>query len=254
MHAIRSNLFNLLFYAWSVVMVIGFAPALLLPYPVTIWGQRQWAQGVNFFMLWSAGIKVEIRGLEHRPKGGVSGGGAIVAAKHQSAWDTLIWHVIVDDPAMILKKELLAIPVYGWMCRKTRMIAVDRKAGTKALRAMLTDAKAAAALGRPIVIFPQGTRTAPGATSDEVPYQPGVSALYRGLDVPVVPVALNSGLFWPRRQFLRNPGTIVLEFLEPIPPGLPRKEFDALLRTRIDNATSALEQEAALEVEAQSKI
>jgi len=241
MRAIRSNLFNLLFYLWSVVMVLTFAPALLLPYQVTVWGQRQWARGVNFLMRWSAGIHVEIRGLEHRPKGG-----AIVASKHQSAWDTLIWHDIVDDPAIVMKKELLAIPIYGWMCRKTRMIAVDRKAGSIALRAMLENARVAADQGRPIIIFPQGTRTAPGATTDEMPYQPGISALYRGLNVPVVPVALNSGLFWPRRQLLRLSGTIILEFLEPIPAGLPRKEFEALLKERIESANLALEAEAVV--------
>ncbi len=241
--AIRSNLFNLLFYVWSVVMVIGFSPALLLPYQVTVWGQRQWARGVNFLMRLSVGIHVEYRGLEHRPRSG-----AIVAAKHQSAWDTLIWHVILDDPAVVMKRELLSIPIYGWMCRKTRMIAVDRKAGTKALRVMLHDGRAAVALGRPIVIFPQGTRTASGASARDVPYQPGVSALYRGLDVPVVPVALNSGLYWPRRQFTRRPGTILLEFLQPIPPGLPRKEFDALLQERIETATSALENEAQAKI------
>lgn len=241
--AIRSNLFNLLFYVWSVVMVIGFSPALLLPYQVTVWGQRQWARGVNFLMRLSVGIHVEYRGLEHRPRSG-----AIVAAKHQSAWDTLIWHVILDDPAVVMKRELLSIPIYGWMCRKTRMIAVDRKAGTKALRVMLHDGRAAVALGRSVVIFPQGTRTASGASARDVPYQPGVSALYRGLDVPVVPVALNSGLYWPRRQFTRRPGTILLEFLQPIPPGLPRKEFDALLQERIETATSALENEAQAKI------
>ena len=246
MAMIRSTLFNGLFYVWSVCMVVLFAPALLLPYQVTVWGQRQWARGVNWLMGLSAGIQVEFRGLEYRPTGR-AGDGAIVAATHQSAWDTLIWHHILDDPAVIMKKELLSIPIYGWMCRKTRMISVDRKAGTKALRAMLTDAKAATDLGRPIVIFPQGTRAAPGASVADVPYQPGVSALYRGLDVPVVPVALNSGLFWPRRQFLRRPGTIVLEFLEPIPPGLPRKAFDVLLQARIEGATLALEREADID-------
>ncbi|MDA1098940.1 MAG: lysophospholipid acyltransferase family protein [Proteobacteria bacterium] len=240
--AIRSNLFNLLFYAWSTFMVIAFLPALVLPYQVTVWGQRQWARGVNYLMRWSVGIHIEYRGLEQRPHSG-----AIVAAKHQSAWDTLIWHVILDDPAIVMKQELLSIPIYGWLCRKTRMIAVDRKAGTKALRAMLEDGRTAIALGRPIVIFPQGTRTATGASVEDAPYQPGVSALYRNLDAPVVPVALNSGLFWPRRQFMRRPGTIVLEFLEPIPPGLPRKEFDALLKDRIETATAALEAEASPE-------
>jgi len=132
------------------------------------------------------------------------------------------------------------------MCRKTRMIAVDRKAGAKALRAMLADAKAATEIGRAIVIFPQGTRTAPGVSTADMPYQPGVSALYRGLDVPVVPVALNSGLFWPRRQLLRQSGTIVLQFLEPIPSGLPRKEFDLLLQERLETANLALEAEAAI--------
>ncbi len=242
MRAFRSTLFNILFYVWSVFMVVLFSPALLLPWQVTVWGQRLWAQGVNLLMRLSAGIDVEIRGEENRPKAA-----AIVAAKHQSAWDTLIWHVILDDPAMVLKKELLLIPIYGWMCRKTRMIAVDRKAGPKALRTMLEDARRAADLGRPIVIFPQGTRAAPGASVGDVPYQPGASALYRGLDLPVVPVALNSGWFWPRRQYLRRPGTIVLEFLEPIPPGLPRKEFEALLMDRIEKATTALEAEAGVE-------
>jgi len=239
MQTIRSNLFNGSFYLWSAFMVVLFSAALLLPYQVTIWGQRQWARGVNVLMAFTAGIHVEYRGLEYKPKGS-----AIIASKHQSAWDTLVWHIILHDPAIILKSELLLIPIYGWLCRKSRMIAVDRKAGPKALRAMLDDAKIAAATSRPIVIFPQGTRVSPGTMVEEAPYQPGVSALYRVLEVPVVPVALNSGHFWPRRKFTRRPGTIVLEFLQPIGPGLPRKEFDALLETRIENATIALEREA----------
>lgn len=220
-------------------MVLSFSPALLLPYRVTVWGQRQWAHGVNFLMGLMTEIQIEFRGLENKPKGA-----AIIAAKHQSAWDTLIWHVILDDPAMILKSELLLIPIYGWLCRKSRMIAVNRKGGPKALRAMLNDAKTAVEMDRPVVIFPQGTRVSPGTLIKDAPYQPGVSALYRSLDVPVVPVALNSGHFWPRRQFARRPGTIVLEFLQPIQPGLTRRDFDAVLQTRIENATIALESEA----------
>jgi len=236
---LRALLFNVSFYVWSVAMVVAFAPALLLPYQVTVWGQRCWARGVNWLMRHTAGIAVEVRGRQHLPAGG-----CIVAAKHQSAWDTLVWHDILDDPAIVMKRELLWIPIYGWMCMKTRMIPVDRKAGTGALKAMLTLARQAVSLGRPIVIFPQGTRTAPGTTAEQVPYQPGVAALYRGLDVPVVPVALNSGLFWPRRDFRRYPGTVVLEFLEPIAPGLTRRAFEARLAERIEAATAQLEAEA----------
>lgn len=241
MQILRSTLFNAAFYLWSAGMIILFAPALLLPWQVTVWGQRRWARGVNRLMRWLAGIDVEIRGREHLPAGG-----CIVASKHQSAWDTLIWHDVLDDPAVVMKRELLLIPVYGWMCLKTRMIPVDRKAGTKALRQMAADAEKAVAAGRPIVIFPQGTRTRVGTGADDVPYQVGVSALYRAAQVPVVPVALNSGMFWPRRRFLRRRGTIVLEFLEPIPPGLPRKEFQRLLPERIETATRRLEQESGL--------
>lgn len=236
---LRSALFNAAFYIWTVGMVILFLPALLLPWQVTVWGQRRWARGVNGLMRVLAGIDVEIRGRENLPAGG-----CIVASKHQSAWDTLIWHDVLDDPAVVMKRELLFIPIYGWMCLKTRMIPVDRTAGTKALRKLGADAERAVAAGRPIVIFPQGTRTAPGVGAEEVPYQVGVSALYRAIAVPVVPVALNSGIFWPRRRFLRRPGTIVLEFLEPIPPGLPRKQFEQVLPERIESATRRLEQES----------
>jgi 1-acyl-sn-glycerol-3-phosphate acyltransferase len=236
---LRAHLFNAVFYFWTVAMVIIFIPGLLLPYRVIVFGQRQWARGVNWLMRTMVGINIEIRGREHLPTGG-----AIVASKHQSAWDTLIWHAVLDDPAVVLKKELLFIPVYGLMCLKARMIVIDRKGKAKALKAMIMQARQAIADARPIVIFPQGTRTAPGTSIEAVPYQPGVSALYRGVNAPTVPVALNSGLFWPRRSFRRRPGTIVLEFLEPIEPGLPRKAFEKLLKERIETATAKLETEA----------
>jgi 1-acyl-sn-glycerol-3-phosphate acyltransferase len=236
---LRANLFNIAFYVWTVGMVIVFSPGLLLPYQVTVFGQRQWARGVNWLMRVIVGLRVEIRGREYMPKGG-----AIVAAKHQSAWDTLAWHALLDDPAIVLKKELLFIPIYGLMCIKTRMIAIDRKGHASALKAMIRKARQAIAEGRAIVIFPQGTRVAAGTAVADAPYQPGVSALYRNVHAPTIPVALNSGLFWPRRSFRRYPGTIVLEFLEPIEPGLSRKAFDKILIERIENATERLEQEA----------
>ncbi len=229
---LRSLAFNVTFYFWTAIMVFAFVPALLGPARWVVWGQRQWAAGNMWLMKVLAGIDVEVRGRERLPDGPM-----IVASKHQSAWDTFAYHVFLDDPAIVLKKELLRLPLYGWYCRKTKMISVDRKGGSTALRAMLRAGREVAAEGRPLLIFPQGTRTAPGMT---LPYQPGTAAFYKDLAVPVVPVALNSGLFWPRRRFLRQPGTIVIEFLPPIDPGLDRKQFTAELERRIEHGTQVL--------------
>lgn len=236
MLVLRSLAFNLAFYLWTVLMVVGYAWTLALPPRHLIAAQRRWAAGVNWLLRKLAGVEVEIRGPRPRPP-------CIVAAKHQSAWDTMIWHAELDAPAIIMKRELLAIPIYGWMCRHSGMIPVDRKGGAKALKDMLERAQQAVAEGRPIVVFPQGTRTPPGLPVEKRPYQPGVAALYRATGVACVPVALNSGLFWPRRAFLRRPGRIVLEYLEPIPPGLDRKRFEAELVARIEGATARLEAE-----------
>ncbi len=232
MQWLRSFAFNLAFYVWTVAMCLVYLPALALPRRVMARGQARWARGVNLLMRLLAGIDVDIRGAENLPRGAV-----IVASKHQSVWDTLIWHVLLADPAVVMKQELMAIPVYGWISAKTRMIAVNRKAGSHALRAMLRDARAARDAGRQITIFPEGTRTAPDLT---LPYLPGVAALYKDLGLAVVPVALNSGLFWPRRQFVRRPGTIVLEFLEPIAAGIDRKRFMVELNRRIETGTRRL--------------
>lgn len=233
---LRSALFNLAFYLWTAVMMILFLPAIVGPRIVIVRGMEWWSDGVMWLARALAGLKVEIRGAEHLPQGS-----CLLAVKHQSAWDTVKAHHLGSDPAIVMKAELLWIPLYGWYSKKVGMIAVDRTAGAKALKGMLAAARAAAAAGRPIVIFPQGTRVAPGTTA---PYQPGVAALYRDLGVPVVPVALNSGLFWPRRQFLRRPGTIVVEYLAPIPPGLDRRRFMAELETAIETATDRLVAEA----------
>ena len=233
MTTVRSILFNVAFYVWALIMNVLFVPGLLGSRMITVWGQARWAAGNVWLMRWLAGITLEVRGRENMPDGA-----CIVASKHQSAFDTFIVHLLFHDPAVVLKKELLSIPIYGWYTRKTQMIAVDRGGGAKALKDMIAAAQRAADQGRPIFIFPEGTRTAPGA---EVPYQPGVAALYKRLDLPVIPMALNSGLVWPRRSFLRKPGTIVIEFLEPIAAGLDRKVFMDVLRDRIETATRRLE-------------
>nr|WP_277348879.1 lysophospholipid acyltransferase family protein [Sneathiella limimaris] len=180
-------------------------------------------------------LKVEVRGKEYMPKGK-----AIIACKHQSAFETMAVHWLFSDPAVILKKELLRIPIYGWYCQKTKMIAVDRKGHAAALRSMLDQAKAALDDERQIVIFPEGTRTAVDEAGD---YQPGIAALYSKLNHPVIPVALNTGLYWPRKKFICRPGTIVIEFFPPIEAGLKRPEFINRLKSTIDENTARLVQE-----------
>ena len=232
----RSLLFNLAFYLLTVAMALLGLPMLLLPERWAMAFGRSWAALVLKLLGWCVGLTHELRGAENRPQGP-----AIIALKHQSAWDTLAVPVIFGDPAIVLKKELMMIPFYGWYLWKAGMIAVDRKAGAAALRKLVAAGARAAALGRPIVIFPEGTRTAPGTHR---PYQPGVAALYRQLDLPLVPVAVNSGLYWGRRQFLKRPGRIVMEILPAIAPGGERHAVMAELEERIEAATARLLAEA----------
>jgi len=185
---------------------------------------------------WLIGVKTVVRGEENIPEGA-----CIVASKHQAMWETLFLHRHFRNPALILKRELMWVPIFGWWIAKMRMIPIDRGAHAAALRKMLRSAKERADAGRPIAIFPQGTRTPPGTQNT---YKPGVAAIYGAIDVPVVPVALNSGLCWPKKGYAYKPGIITVEFLAPIAPGLPRKEFMAELEARIETATDKLVAEA----------
>jgi 1-acyl-sn-glycerol-3-phosphate acyltransferase len=237
MTALRALAFNLAFFGVTLAMGIVALPMLLAP--------RRWVMRFGRFWAWCVlrllgaivGLGGEIRGRENLPAGS-----CLIAMKHQSAWDTLILPVVLGDPAVVLKRELLWVPFYGWYAARAGSIAIDRKGGASALRRMVAAARQAAAAGRPIVIFPEGTRVAPGR---QLAYQPGVAALYHALDLPLVPAAVNSGLFWGRRAFVKRRGRIVLEFLAPIMPGLPRRELMARLESRIEEATAALEREAA---------
>jgi 1-acyl-sn-glycerol-3-phosphate acyltransferase len=230
--AIRSLLFNVLFYVNLVFFLVLGSPFFFTPRIWSIRALQVWARSSLWLLRVVAGIGMELRGREHIPHGP-----ALIAGKHQSFWETFAILPWLDDPAMVLKKELVYIPWFGWFARKFRMIAVERSAGSAALRNLVRQAEACIAAGRQVVIMPEGTRRAP---DDPSAYKPGAAALYATLGVPCVPFALNSGLFWPRRKFLRHPGTIVLEFLPPIPPGLPRKAFQAALEGAIEPATQAL--------------
>lgn len=234
---LRSLLFNIAWLSWTVLCSLLFVPLLVLPKGAMKRAARMWTRGILILGRLIAGIRYEVRGLENLP----ADGRCIVAAKHQSAWDTFIFHSILADPVYILKKELLRIPFVGWYMWKAAQIGIDRSTGAKALKFMVKAANEAASEQRQLVIFPEGTRTPPG---DSRPYKPGITALYSRLDLPVVPVALNSGLCWARQAFMKYPGTIVVEFLEPIPPGMDKRLFMNTLHTRIEDACARLNREA----------
>jgi 1-acyl-sn-glycerol-3-phosphate acyltransferase len=237
MAAFRSLLFNLTFYLWTAAILILGLPILLFPYPATYRFGRLWVRV-------SLGLLKLLVGLDHRARGleNLRQGQAIYAVKHQSAWDTLVLALYLHLPAYVLKRELLHLPLFGFYLLRAGMIPVDRQGRASALKRMLAAARHRREEGRDLLIFPEGTRVAPG---QHRPYQPGVAALYGHLDLPVVPVALNSGLFWGRRSFNKRPGTITLEFLPPIAPGLARKAFMAELEARLEGACRRLEKEAA---------
>ena len=183
------------------------------------------------------GVRIEVRGREHRPSRA-----ALIAAKHQSMLDGIAPLVFLHDPSFVLKKELLANPVYGAYGRKAALISLDREGGAGALKSMVADVRDRLGSGRPVILFPEGTRRPPGAPPD---YKPGVAGLYRELNGAVVPMATNSGGRWPVDGWVMRPGPAIYEFLPPIAPGLKRGAFMAELQTRIETASEALRIEDA---------
>ncbi len=232
MTTVRSLIFTLWLYLSMPLFAIGLSPALLMPHGVAIAVIKLWARFVLFGLRWIAGVKVEVRGLEHRPTGP-----ALIAAKHQGMLDVIAPFAFLDDACFVMKKELMPLPFFGWFAWKTKMIAVDRAAHAKALKDMVRQTRTRLAEGRQILIFPEGTRTSPGEPAD---YKPGVAAIYRDVEAPCWPIATNSGVHWPAHGFKRYPGTVVFEFLPPIPAGLKRAEFMKQLESRIEGASTAL--------------
>jgi 1-acyl-sn-glycerol-3-phosphate acyltransferase len=229
---LRSALFTSGWYLGTAVIALVGAPLLLSPRRYV----RMWAVAWTDFTLWwlrlTVGLTHRLSGLEHLPPGP-----AIIAIKHQSSWETVAVVRLFPDAAIVMKRELLFIPIVGLAMLMGGNIAIERGDGAAALRSLVRGAKDAVANDRSILIFPEGTRTPVGA---DQPYPVGVAALYRQLGIPVVPVALNSGVFWGRRQFVKRPGIIDVEVLPAIPPGLDRKVFMATLRDRIEQATARL--------------
>jgi len=233
---LRSVAFLLVFYVNTAVFLVLGSWLLLAPRRWAMAGLRLHGLASLWWLKLICGTRLDVRGRDKLPEGA-----CLIASKHQSAWDTFALIPVLRDPAMVMKAELGLIPLYGWFSHKFQHIFVKRDRGPSALKAMIRDARDRAAQGREIVIFPEGTRRAPGAEPD---YKPGFVALYEGLELPCVPLALNSGLFWPRRSFMRYPGTIVVEILDPIPSGLPRAQARTLIQERIESACARLIAEA----------
>ncbi len=228
---LRSLAFNLSFYvATGLIAVLGL-PAFVTRKGVIRVAQF-WGRSILWLLRVVGGTRVEFRGLENIPKGPL-----LVAAKHQSALETLALTTPFDDFGYVLKRELMWIPVVGWYFSRGGMVPIDRSKGTRAMAAMNRAAAQAIRDGRQLIIFPEGTRRPAGAPPA---YKQGASHLYTALKVPCLPVALNTGLYWRRRGFRRMPGTTVIEFLPVIPPGLTRAAFLAEMQTRIETATEAL--------------
>ncbi len=224
MNLFRSALFALVFYSWTVV-------AVLLSFPASLFGTNAVRASAHGWARVHRWCSVHLLGIRTRVEGRPPDGPVLVAVKHQSMYETLEIMLLLREPAVVLKRELTSIPLWGWVVRRYGVIPIERAGGAVALRRMMRAAEAAIAEGRPIVIFPEGTRVAPG---EKPPLQPGFAGLYRALKLPVVPVAVDSGRLSPRRSFIKRPGIVTMRFGEPIPPGLPRAEIEAAVHAAIN--------------------
>jgi len=234
--AIRSLVFNVCFIGWAMLSAILFSPLFFMSSKTSLKVGSPWGKVSLFLARLICGITYEVRGQQH-----IATQPVIYASKHQSAWDTIIFLIILRYPAYVLKRELLRIPLWGWYLWRMHMIAIDRNGGGQGLKDMIKQSKARVSENRSVVIFPEGTRMKVGAAPH---YHPGILALYSQLKIPVVPVALNSGCFWGKNAFTKRSGNIVIQFLAPIPPGLPKEEFMTQLQNAIEPATAHLVAEA----------
>ena len=223
---LRSLVFNALFM--TVTALSAMIAMALLPFHSRF--IRRYIQGWAKIIIWLlrlvCGIRVEVTGLQH-----IAPGAAIIASKHQSAFDTFVWPALIAHPSYVLKRELLDLPFWGRAARHTGAVAVDRDGGGAALRAMVRDAKGVLEEGRPLVIFPEGTRVAPGSRP---PLQSGFAGLYKLINLPVVPIAVNSGTLSPRKTGIWKSGTITYKVGEELPTGLPREEIEARVHAAIN--------------------
>ncbi|RCL01530.1 MAG: 1-acyl-sn-glycerol-3-phosphate acyltransferase [Candidatus Tokpelaia sp. JSC085] len=230
---IRSLLFKVSFLTITIIQMVLVAPIyFFLPHKLVWIIPRIWVRTVLWLEKYIAGTTYDIEGVEHLPKGA-----CIIAAKHQSIWETLTLVLHINDPTFVLKRELMWLPGLGWFLAKVGMIPINRGTPLKALKRILKGARKMAMANRQIVIFPEGTRQPPGARPD---YKSGIFPIYSELNLPVIPVALNSGLYWPKQYFHCYPGVIRCRILPAIKPGLEKREFMSRLEGMIEDACDAL--------------
>ncbi len=239
---IRATLFNIVFYTANAVACVLCLPALLLPRPAMIKFVRCYVRTIYFLEKHLIGLDFEIRGLENLPRDG----SYIVAAKHQSAYETMKLHILFEDPAVVLKQELLRIPLWGWFLGRTHPIAIDRSQGKEAMKQVVDGARRIEKENRALVIFPQGTRVYTWQTPKDKPYKQGAARIFEQTGMPLIPLALNSGVFWPRKGWIKKPGKVVFSFLPPIPPDRKNDDILPMLQEMIETETKKLEQEAIM--------
>ncbi len=233
---IRSLIFNILFFGWTILLAVFSIPSVVFGKSAVSYVLHTWLKSVYFLEKHILNLTYTLRGLENLPETPY-----LVAMKHQSAWETMKLHIIFNDPAVVLKKELMDIPLWGHYAKLMEMIPVDRKRGSEAMTFMVKHAKQRVNDKRPIVIFPQGTRVGVGQKKK---YKYGVIRLYEELHIPIVPVALNSGVYWPRKALVIKPGTIIVDILPPIPSGQNPQDVLRKLEETIETSSDRLCQEA----------
>lgn len=237
---LRSLLFNILFFGLSTVMCIAIVPFVFCGKKTALFMAKFFTHQTYWLEKHIIGLDYEVRGLGNLPKEGPY----IVAAKHQSAYETMKLHILFKDPAIILKRELTRIPVWGWFLSKLDMIAINREKREKSMTSIIEGAQRMKDQGRPIIIFPQGTRVRIDMTAQQKPYKGGIIKMYNATGLPIIPLAMNSGMFWGRKTFIKRPGKVIFEFLPAIEPGLPEKKVIKALEERIESTSIRLMNEA----------
>jgi 1-acyl-sn-glycerol-3-phosphate acyltransferase len=231
MKLLRSIVFVIWLYGSMAVLGIALLPWVAMSDRYVWTALRAWTRAILWGLHWIVGATVSIEGLEHAPKGG-----ALIACKHQAMLDTVLPSLFLAEPVFVYKRELANTPILGLYLARNQ-IAVDRGGYATALKSIVRGAREAVAKGRQVLIFPEGTRQEVDAAPD---YKPGIAAMYRDLNLPVTPIALNTGLIWKPKGIIRNPGHVTVKILPPIPPGLSREEFMRELENRIEGECQAL--------------